>query len=127
LTGGAGIISREAVQRRNAISYGEYKGRPRASTTQAPAVFPEAGPRPGGCDESTDQEGCYHFQCEDATVKSGTLDYEFDRMDAIGDELAPNAIVPFNESSASMNEREGSRSHDRSRGRCSSGASRYSS
>lgn len=45
---------------------------------------------------------------EDATMKSGKLDEELARMSAIIDRLKPNALVLFNESFASTNEREGS-------------------
>ena len=50
-----------------------------------------------------------HFKREeDATMRSGKLDEELARMSAIVDSLRPNAIVLFNESFASTNEREGS-------------------
>lgn len=50
-----------------------------------------------------------HFRRkEDASMKSGKLDEELNRMSAIVDRLAPNAMVLFNESFAATNEREGS-------------------
>ncbi len=45
---------------------------------------------------------------EDATMKSGKLDEELNRCSAIVDQIAPDAILLFNESFASTNEREGS-------------------
>lgn len=45
---------------------------------------------------------------EDATLKSGKFDEELQRMSAIADHLRPGAVVLFNESFASTNEREGS-------------------
>ena len=45
---------------------------------------------------------------EDATMKSGKLDEELRRMSDIADAIGPNAILLFNESFASTNEREGS-------------------
>jgi len=45
---------------------------------------------------------------EDATMKHGKLDEELARMSDIVDALAPNALLLFNESFASTNEREGS-------------------
>jgi DNA mismatch repair ATPase MutS len=45
---------------------------------------------------------------EDATLKSGKLDEELARMSGIVDAIAPHALVLFNESFASTNEREGS-------------------
>ena len=45
---------------------------------------------------------------EDATMKHGKLDEELARMSEIIDTLTPNAILLFNESFASTNEREGS-------------------
>jgi DNA mismatch repair ATPase MutS len=45
---------------------------------------------------------------EDATMKSGKLDEELKRCSAIVDQIAPDAILLFNESFASTNEREGS-------------------
>lgn len=45
---------------------------------------------------------------EDATLKSGKLDEELQRMSAIAEHLRPGAVVLFNESFASTNEREGS-------------------
>jgi len=50
-----------------------------------------------------------HFKRkEDASMKSGKLDEELDRMSVIVDRLTPNAMVLFNESFAATNEREGS-------------------
>ncbi len=50
-----------------------------------------------------------HFRREeDAAMESGKLDEEFDRMSEIVDGLSPGAMVLFNESFASTNEREGS-------------------
>jgi hypothetical protein len=45
---------------------------------------------------------------EDATMESGKLDEELRRMSAIADVVGPRALVLFNESFASTNEREGS-------------------
>ena len=45
---------------------------------------------------------------EDATMKSGKLDEELRRMSDIANAIGPNAILLFNESFASTNEREGS-------------------
>jgi hypothetical protein len=45
---------------------------------------------------------------EDANMESGKLDEELSRMSDIVDRLKPNALVLFNESFASTNEREGS-------------------
>jgi len=45
---------------------------------------------------------------EDATMKHGKLDEELVRVGEIADAIAPNAMVLFNESFASTNEREGS-------------------
>jgi hypothetical protein len=45
---------------------------------------------------------------EDATMKHGKLDEELARMSDIADHLAPHAMLLFNESFASTNEREGS-------------------
>jgi len=45
---------------------------------------------------------------EDATMESGKWDEELSRMSAIADNLKRNALVLFNESFASTNEREGS-------------------
>jgi hypothetical protein len=45
---------------------------------------------------------------EDVTMKHGKLDEELARMSEIADAITPNAIVLFNESFASTNEREGS-------------------
>lgn len=45
---------------------------------------------------------------EDATMKSGKLEEELKRMSDIVDELAPHAMVLFNESFSATNEREGS-------------------
>ena len=45
---------------------------------------------------------------EDATMKHGKLDEELARMSAIVDVVKPNALLLFNESFASTNEREGS-------------------
>ncbi|WP_373483238.1 DNA mismatch repair protein MutS [Acetobacterium sp.] len=50
-----------------------------------------------------------HFtKDEDATMTSGKLDEELNRMSAIIDKLTPQALILFNESFASTNEREGS-------------------
>jgi len=50
-----------------------------------------------------------HFKREeDATMKSGKLDEELNRMSAIVDAIGANIIVLFNESFGSTNEREGS-------------------
>ena len=50
-----------------------------------------------------------HFKREeDATMKSGKLDEELSRMNAIVAQVKPNSLVLFNESFASTNEREGS-------------------
>ena len=50
-----------------------------------------------------------HFRREeDTTMKSGKLDEELGRMNAIIDHLTPNSIILFNESFAATNEREGS-------------------
>jgi DNA mismatch repair ATPase MutS len=52
---------------------------------------------------------CTHWKREeDVTMKSGKLDEELARMSAIADAIEPNAMVLFNESFASTNEREGS-------------------
>jgi len=45
---------------------------------------------------------------EDASMKSGKLDEELSRMSEIVDQIAPHAMVLFNESFAATNEREGS-------------------
>ncbi len=45
---------------------------------------------------------------EDATMKSGKFEEEIARMSAIDQAVAPNAMLLFNESFASTNEREGS-------------------
>lgn len=45
---------------------------------------------------------------EDTTMESGKLDEELGRMSDIVDNIAPNAMVLFNESFAATNEREGS-------------------
>lgn len=45
---------------------------------------------------------------EDASMESGKFDEELSRMSAIVDTVAPGALVLFNESFASTNEREGS-------------------
>jgi DNA mismatch repair ATPase MutS len=45
---------------------------------------------------------------EDTTMKSGKLDEELGRFSAIVDNIAPDAIVLFNESFSATNEREGS-------------------
>jgi DNA mismatch repair ATPase MutS len=53
-----------------------------------------------------------HFKKEeDASMKSGKLDEEMDRMSQIADRLRPGSLVIFNESFASTNEREGSEIH----------------
>ena len=50
-----------------------------------------------------------HFKREEAaTLRSGKLDEELDRMSAVVDRLTPDGIVLLNESFASTNEREGS-------------------
>jgi hypothetical protein len=50
-----------------------------------------------------------HFKREeDAAMKSGKLDEELRRMSEMANALAPEALVLFNESFASTNEREGS-------------------
>ena len=50
-----------------------------------------------------------HFKREeDTTMKSGKLDEELGRMSEIADDIDANAILLFNESFASTNEREGS-------------------
>jgi MutS-like protein len=50
-----------------------------------------------------------HFRREeDVTMKRGKLDEELHRMSELADTLAPGALVLFNESFASTNEREGS-------------------
>lgn len=50
-----------------------------------------------------------HFKREeDATMKSGKLDEELERMSSLIEKLTPNSIVLCNESFASTNEREGS-------------------
>lgn len=45
---------------------------------------------------------------EDASMKSGKLDEELERMSGIADRVQPNSMVLFNESFAATNEREGS-------------------
>ena len=45
---------------------------------------------------------------EDATMESGKFDEELSRMSEIVDNIAPNAMMLFNESFAATNEREGS-------------------
>ena len=45
---------------------------------------------------------------EDATMKSGKLDEELNRMSTIVDKITPQSMVLFNESFAATNEREGS-------------------
>ena len=50
-----------------------------------------------------------HFKREeDATMTSGKLDEELNRMSGIVDRVTPHGVVLFNESFASTNEREGS-------------------
>jgi DNA mismatch repair ATPase MutS len=50
-----------------------------------------------------------HFKREeDVAMKSGKLDEELRRISEMADALAPDALVLFNESFASTNEREGS-------------------
>ena len=50
-----------------------------------------------------------HFRREeDSTMESGKLDEELRRMDSIIETINPNAIMLFNESFSSTNEREGS-------------------
>ncbi len=55
-------------------------------------------------------DGLYtHYKREeDTTMESGKFDEELKRMRAIVDDISPNAMVLFNESFASTNEREGS-------------------
>ncbi|CAB3853449.1 MutS-related protein [Achromobacter denitrificans] len=55
-------------------------------------------------------EGLYtHYKREeDTTMESGKFDEELKRMRAIVDDISPDAMVLFNESFASTNEREGS-------------------
>ncbi len=49
-----------------------------------------------------------HFKRrEDATMQSGKLDEELSRMSTLVDQLAPGALILFNESFAATNEREG--------------------
>jgi DNA mismatch repair ATPase MutS len=50
----------------------------------------------------------HYVREEDTTMKSGKLDEELSRFSAIVNEIAPNAIVLFNESFSATNEREGS-------------------
>ena len=45
---------------------------------------------------------------EDASMKSGKLDEELERMSQIADTITPDSMLLFNESFASTNEREGS-------------------
>ena len=45
---------------------------------------------------------------EDATMKSGKLDEELNRMSDIVDQITPNSMLLFSESFAATNEREGS-------------------
>jgi MutS domain V len=56
-------------------------------------------------------EGMFtHFKREeDASMQSGKLDEELDRMSQIAGAAHPNSLVLFNESFAATNEREGSR------------------
>ncbi|MDN5789764.1 MAG: hypothetical protein L0H25_02685 [Micrococcales bacterium] len=50
-----------------------------------------------------------HFKRqEDASMTSGKLDEELHRMSEIADEVSPGAVILFNESFSSTNEREGS-------------------
>lgn len=55
-------------------------------------------------------DGIYtHYKKEeDAGMKSGKLDEELAGMDAIVSDIRPNALILFNESFSSTNEREGS-------------------
>jgi len=55
-------------------------------------------------------EGIYtHYKREeDTTMESGKFDEELKRMSSIVDHISPNALILFNESFASTNEREGS-------------------
>lgn len=55
-------------------------------------------------------DGVYtHFKKEeDATMKSGKLDEELERMSSIVDRIRPNSLILFNESFSATNEREGS-------------------
>lgn len=50
----------------------------------------------------------HHKREEDATMTSGKFDEELKRLDAIADSIRADALVLFNESFASTNEREGS-------------------
>jgi hypothetical protein len=55
-------------------------------------------------------DGIYtHYKREeDTTMESGKFDEELKRMSSIVDQISPNALILFNESFASTNEREGS-------------------
>lgn len=55
-------------------------------------------------------EGIYtHYKREeDATMESGKFDEELKRMNEIINQISPNALILFNESFSSTNEREGS-------------------
>ena len=54
-------------------------------------------------------DGLYtHFKKEEESLKSGKLNEELLRMSEIVDEIHPNALILFNESFATTNEREGS-------------------
>ena len=50
----------------------------------------------------------HHRREEDATMKKGKLDEELSRMSDVADAIGPHALMLFNESFASTNEREGS-------------------
>ncbi|MGN6369029.1 MAG: MutS-related protein [Phycisphaerae bacterium] len=50
----------------------------------------------------------HYKRSEDASMKSGKFDEELARMSEIASQLRPNALILFNESFASTNEREGS-------------------
>ncbi len=50
----------------------------------------------------------HYVREEDTTMKSGKLDEELSRFSGIVDQIAPDAIVLFNESFSATNEREGS-------------------
>lgn len=50
----------------------------------------------------------HHKREEDATMQSGKLEEELERISAIVDHLSPDCLVLFNESLQSTNEREGS-------------------
>ncbi len=60
------------------------------------------------CSEVCDGIFTHYKREEDAAMDSGKWDEELSRMSTIVDNLKPNALVLFNESFASTNEREGS-------------------